>query len=328
MDELISVIVPAYNVGPYLENCLNSILAQSYQNLEIIVVDDGATDDSASIATAYLARWPEKIRFYHTENHGVTSARLTGVLAAKGAWIGFVDGDDEIEADMYERLYRNAVQYKADISHCGYKTIVNGGERVHEFYNTGRLMELDRLGGVKELLAGSFEPGLWNKLFRADLLRGMLQRGEMDLSIKYNEDLLMNYYLFRIAEHSVFEDFCGYHYLARSSSVTRNQFRPEKMLDPVRVRKQILDQIDPELKDLMWGQYLTSCNHAYGSFSGRKGEEAHAEEIKTILLENRDKWRLMRRADQIKLIGRLYCPVLFNGVYRIYTRCFQKKRYE
>ena len=221
MDELISVVVPAYNVGPYLAHCLDSILEQTYQNLEIIIVDDGATDDSASIATAYMARWPDKIRFYHTENHGVTSARLTGVLASQGEWIGFVDGDDEIEEDMYERLYRNAVHYRADISHCGYKTIVNGGERVHEFYNTGRLMELDRLGGVKELLAGSFEPSLCNKLFRADLLRGMLQRGEMDLSIKHNEDLLMNYYLFRSAAHSVFEDFCGYRYLARRSSVTR-----------------------------------------------------------------------------------------------------------
>lgn len=328
MDELISVIVPAYNVGTYLAHCLDSILEQTYQNLEIIIVDDGATDDSASIATAYMARWPDKIRFYHTENHGVTSARLTGVLAAQGEWIGFVDGDDEIEEDMYERLYRNAVHYRADISHCGYKTIVNGGERVHEFYNTGRLMELDRLDGVKELLAGSFEPGLWNKLFRADLLLGMVKRREMDLSIRHNEDLLMNYYLFRSAEHSVYEDFCGYHYLARSSSVTRNQFRPEKLLDPVKVRKIILDQVEPELKDLMWGDYLMLCTIAFGSFSGQKGAEAYAEEMKAILLQNRDKWRLMRRADQIKLRGRLYCPLLFNTLYSIYLRFFQKKRYE
>ena len=171
MDELISVIVPAYNVGPYLAHCLDSILEQTYQNLEIIIVDDGATDDSASIATAYMARWPDKIHFYHTENHGVTSARLTGVLASQGEWIGFVDGDDEIEEDMYERLYRNAVHYRADISHCGYKTIVNGGERVHEFYNTGRLAVQDRQEGLRDLIVGSFEPSLCNKLFRADLLR-------------------------------------------------------------------------------------------------------------------------------------------------------------
>ena len=328
MDELISIIVPAYNVGPYLPDCLNSILAQTYQNLEIVIVDDGATDDSASIASAYQVQWPEKIRFLPTENHGVTAARLTGVEAARGTWIGFVDGDDEIEPDMYERLYRNAVQYGADISHCGYKTIVNNGERVHEFYNTGRLMELDRFEGVKELLAGSFEPSLCNKLFHADLLLGMLQRGEMDLSVKYNEDLLMNYYLFRSAEHSVFEDFCGYHYLARRTSVSRNQFRPEKILDPVMVRRTILDHVEPELKDLMWGNYLMLCNIAFGTFSRRKGEEANTAAMRSILLENRDKWHLMRKADQVKLIGRLISPKLFNRLYRLYEKFIQKKQYE
>ena len=328
MDELISVVVPAYNVGPYLAHCLDSILAQTYQNLEIIIVDDGATDNSAAIATAYLARRPDKIRFYHTENHGVTAARLTGVLAAQGAWIGFVDGDDEIEEDMYERLYRNAVQYGADISHCGHKTIVNGGERVHEFYNTGRFAQQNRQEGLKGLLAGAFEPGLWNKLFRAELLHEMIQRREMDLSIKYNEDLLMNFYLFRKAENSVFEDFCGYHYMARSTSVTRNRFRAAKVLDRVKVWDQILEQVDPSLKECVRGQYLTACSSAYASLYWRKGEEANAADMKSLLLDNRDGWHLMRKADQIKLIGRLYFPKLFERLFRIYTKYYQKKVYE
>ncbi len=328
MDELISVVVPAYNVGPYLSNCLDSILAQSYQRIEIVIVDDGATDNSAAIARAYQEQWPEKIRFFHTENHGVTSARLTGVQAARGAWIGFVDGDDEIEQDMYERLYRNAVQYGTDISHCGYKTIVNGGERVHEFYNTGRLLQQDKIEGLKELLVGEFEPSLCNKLFRAKLLHEMLQREEMDCSIKFHEDFLMNYYLFRRADSSVFEDFCGYHYLARNSSATRDSFRSIKVLDPVKVWKQILDQVDTDLTECVWGRYLTACNSAYASFCSRKGEEANATAMKAILLENRDKWHLMRRADQIKLKGRLIFPGLFNKLFSIYVRYFQKKVYE
>ena len=328
MDDLISVIVPAYNVGPYLSNCLNSILAQTYPYMEIVIVDDGATDNSAEIARDYQAQYPEKVRFLHTENHGVTSARLTGVRAAKGTWIGFVDGDDEIEKDMYERLYRNAVSYNADISHCGHKTIVNDGERVHEFYNTGRLAVQDRQEGLRELINGSFEPSLWTKLFHSDLLLGMVQRDEMDLSIQYNEDFLMNYYVFRAAKRSVFEDFCGYHYLARVDSVTRNRFRPEKMLDPVKVRKLILDQIEPELKDLVWRDYLRGCNDALGTFSGMKDEKNNAELMRSILLANRSKWHLMRKADQIKLYGWLLFPKLFNIVYSSYVRFFQKKRYE
>lgn len=328
MQVLISVIVPAYNVGPYLENCLDSILAQSFKELEIVIVDDGATDDSAQIAKQYQTRWPEKIRFIHTENHGVSAARLTGVRAAKGEWIGFVDGDDEIEPEMYERLYHNALQYGADISHCGYRTIVNGGERVHDFYNTGCLEQRDRVGGLRELLFGSYEPNLWSKLFAKKLFSELLNDGIMDLSVRINEDLLMNYYLFRRAERSVFEDFCGYHYLTRTGSATRRKFRVEKVLDPVKVTGQILDQIDPELKEEMWGKYLTACNNAFGAFVRRGGEDANALAMKTILLEHRDKWHLMRRADRLKLIGQLYFPRTFKRVYSLYTEYFRQKRYE
>lgn len=328
MQIVISVIVPAYNVAPFLGNCLDSILAQSFKELEIVIVDDGATDGSAQIADRYQARWPGKIRSIHTENHGVSSARLTGVRAAKGEWIGFVDGDDEIEPDMYERLYQNALQYQAEISHCGYRTIVNNGERVHEFYNTGRLEQQDTLGGLRELLFGSYEPTLCSKLFSKSLFIEMLHGNVMDLSICHNEDLLMNYYLFRRAERSVFEDFCAYHYLARKTSATRNKFQASKMLDPVKVRKQILDQIEPELEDLMWGNYLTLCNIALGSFAGQEGEEANAAMLRTVLLENQDRWHLMRRAERIKMLGQLYFPKAFRLFYQVYKKTLQKKRYE
>ena len=328
MQTLISVIVPAYNVGPYLENCLDSILAQSFKGLEIVIVDDGATDNSTQIAERYHNLWPEKIRFIHTDNRGVSAARLTGVRAAEGEWIGFVDGDDEIEPDMYERLYNNALRYGAEISHCGYRTIVNDGERVHDFYNTGRLEQQDRIGGLRELLFGSYEPNLWSKLFAKRLFLQLLSDDIMDYSLRINEDLLMNYYLFSGADRSVFEDFCGYHYLARSNSATRRQFRVEKVLDPVRAKRNILDQIDPEMEEEMWGSYLTACNNAFGALVRRGGEDANAVAMKTILLEHKDKWHLMRKADQIKLRGQLYFPKTFNRVYSLYIECFRQTRYE
>ena len=138
----------------------------------------------------------------------------------------------------------------------------------------------------------------------------------------------MNYYLFRRAERSVFEDFCAYHYLARKTSATRNKFQASKMLDPVKVRKQILDQIEPELEDLMWGNYLTLCNIALGSFAGQEGEEANAAMLRTVLLENQDRWHLMRRAERIKMLGQLYFPKAFRLFYQVYKKTLQKKRYE
>ena len=99
MADLISVIVPVYNVAADLPRCLNSILAQTYPEIEIVAVDDGSPDNSGKILDQY-AKQHNNLRVIHKENGGVTSARLRGLQEARGEWIGFVDGDDEIEPDM------------------------------------------------------------------------------------------------------------------------------------------------------------------------------------------------------------------------------------
>ena len=114
MEELISVIVPAYNIAPWLFRCLDSLLAQTYENLEIVVVDDGSADNTREILEGYAAQ-NEKIHAIYQENRGVTAARLAGAAAATGDWIGFVDGDDTVEADMFRHLLENAHAYGADI---------------------------------------------------------------------------------------------------------------------------------------------------------------------------------------------------------------------
>ena len=136
---MISVIVPAYNLERYIERTIRSILRQTYQDIEIIVVDDGSKDQTAEVVKRLVEQNPEKIELIQIPNGGVTNARLTGVKQAKGEWIGFVDGDDEIEPDLYELLLNNAIKYQADISHCGYQMVFEDG-RVNCFHNTGCLM--------------------------------------------------------------------------------------------------------------------------------------------------------------------------------------------
>ena len=123
MSDLISVIVPVYNLENYIVRTLDSILSQTYKNIEVIVVDDGSTDSSAKIIDDYADLHRDVIKILHIKNSGVSVARMKGVLAAKGDWIGFTDGDDVIEPDMYERLFDNAQKYNADISHCGYQMV-------------------------------------------------------------------------------------------------------------------------------------------------------------------------------------------------------------
>ena len=242
MKDLISVVIPAYNIAQYLPTTLDSILAQTHENLEIIVVNDGSKDGTGAVIDRYAAM-DHRIRAIHKENGGVTSARLRGLDEATGEWIGFVDGDDLVEPDMYERLLENALKYGADISHCGYRMVFPS--RVDYYYNTGRLLEQDHHAGLKDLVEGRFiEPGLVIKLYRRSLFEGLT--GRMDTSIKTHEDVLMNYWLFKASRKSVYEDVCPYHYVLRPGSASSSKLNLNKLRDPLKVSRAIYaDAEDP-----------------------------------------------------------------------------------
>lgn len=234
MDNKISIIIPAYNIESYIATTLDSVLAQTHSNIEVIVVNDGSQDGTAEVVDAYAAK-DSRIKAIHKENGGVTSARLRGVEEATGEWIGFVDGDDLIESQMYERLLANAAEYNAQISHCGYRMVFPNG-RVDYYYNTGRIVKQDRDSGLNDLISGTYiEPGLWNKLFHRNLFCSLLQGQVMDTDIKINEDLLMNYWLFKASQSAVYEDFCPYHYVLRRGSAATSKVNAHKLWDPLRV---------------------------------------------------------------------------------------------
>lgn len=267
MEPKITVIVPCYNIAPWLSRCLDSILAQTYSDLEVIVVDDGSTDGTAAVMADYAAR-DERIKNIHQENGGVTAARLRGVAEATGDWLGFVDGDDCIEPDMYRRLLANAAEHRADISHCGYQMVFPSG-RTDYYYNTGRVAVQEGLQGCQDLLTGAFvEPGLWNKLYRRELFAGLT--GWMDTTIRNNEDLLMNYYLFRQAKRAVFDDWCPYHYILRPSSATTSALNAHKLADPLKVTHQILADAPEQLRDIVLVR-LTRQLISLASMNGHPG---------------------------------------------------------
>lgn len=235
--ELISVVIPAYNIEQYIGHCLDSILNQTYKKIEIVAVDDGSTDQTPAILEEYAIK-DERVHVIHKENGGVTSARLRGVTEATGNWIGFVDGDDWIEPEMYERLYKNAIQNHSQISHCGYQMVFP--DRIDYYYNSGEVIIQKGHEAVKQLLKGEFEPGLCNKLFGRELFDDLLKNDRVDLKIRINEDLLMNYYLFREAKMVIFDDFCPYHYQVRKGSAANSRLRAYKLRDAEIVRRTIL----------------------------------------------------------------------------------------
>ena len=157
---MISVIVPVYNVEPYLRKCLDSILAQTYRDLEILVIDDGSTDGSGQICDEY--KKDERVRIFHTENKGLSAARNLGLDNATGDWIGFVDSDDWIEPDMYEVLLRKAEDTGADVVECG--VYLEYPDCTEERTRKNALMT--GADAIHELLHGFISDCAWDKLWK------------------------------------------------------------------------------------------------------------------------------------------------------------------
>ena len=135
MTVKVSLIMPAYNIESEIKRSIESVLKQTYTNIELIIVDDGSKDSTPNIIDQY-AKYHANIIPIHRENGGVFSARIDGIFQSTGDYIGFIDGDDYIEPEMIEQLLKNAIEHNADISHCGYKMVFPNG-KVDLYYGTG-----------------------------------------------------------------------------------------------------------------------------------------------------------------------------------------------
>ena len=322
MNELISVIVPAYNVAPYLPNCLDSLLAQTYSNMEIIVIDDGSTDNTAEIIDQYASK-DQRIRVIHQNNEGLVKVRDKGISVSKGEFVGFVDGDDEIEPDMYERLLNNALLYKTDISQCGILTIFYDGREV-PLHGTGVTKVFSQEEGLRELLDGTYmEPSLCNKLYKSDILKNSC----LDETIINNEDLLRNFVLFSRAESSVFEDFCGYHYKIRKISMSNSPHRIDVANHIIAARKQILNRAPKEVYKQALNSYLIAVINAYDYLIKNKSAEAakYKDLYKDDLRALRPDLKILSGKQQVRIYMILYFPHLYSVIIQIHKFRRDKK---
>ena len=171
MEPLISIIVPIYKVEKYLERCIQSIIEQTYKNLEIILVDDGSPDNCPQICDEY-AKKDTRIVVIHQKNGGLSSARNAGLDIAKGEYIGFVDSDGYISRDMYEVLYNAIKATKAEIAICNYNKVNEHGEEVKREIQ-GEIIEdiitFNKEEAIKEILhAKIIKCYVWQKLFKKE----------------------------------------------------------------------------------------------------------------------------------------------------------------
>ncbi len=167
---MISIIVPVYKVEPYLPKCIESIINQTYHDLEIILVDDGSPDQCGVICEEY-AKKDNRIRVFHTENKGLSAARNYGIERACGEYIGFVDSDDWIEPNMYEVLLKTAKESCSEIVQCGY---------FRDSFSTSTIshVTMERtytsIEALQALIQGEISPGVWNKLWKKECFARIL----------------------------------------------------------------------------------------------------------------------------------------------------------
>ena len=242
-NPLISVIVPIYNVEAYLEKCIESILAQDYTPLEIILVNDGATDSSGEICDRYAKQY-KNITALHKKNGGLSSARNAGMEIMQGEYVSFIDSDDHIAPDMISTLYADLSKNKADISCVSAynvypnKTIANS--------NLNSLLILSKQEALDCFLFNNYlTPCAWGKLYKRELWNNIkFPEGRLF------EDQLTTYKVIDLAEKAVFNPSPKYFYLKREGSIGHSKFN-EKTYDLYKAINEEYDFIVgkyPELK--------------------------------------------------------------------------------
>jgi len=237
--ETISVIIPVYNVERYIDKCLRSVLDQSYKQLEVIIVDDGSTDNCPDICDNYAAT-DRRVKVIHQQNRGVSAARNAGIKRAGGNLITFVDADDNIALDMLRLLHETMTQYNADVSICGLSTFIEGQQPTAD-YARNHINELPQIAALKKLL---YQTGISNavfgKLYKKDLFASI----EYNENISYGEDLEINYKLIAGSKRVITSTAKKYYYLQRQGSAMNSQFSKRKMDSLTVVQSIYKDTID------------------------------------------------------------------------------------
>lgn len=226
----VSIIVPVYNVEKYIRKCLESLVNQTLKDIEVIVVNDGSPDNSQSIIDEYVKKYPHIIKSYVKENGGQGSARNYGYQKATGEYIGFVDSDDYVSLDMYEKLYNKAILNKSDIVICKYTVIDenNNSKEYQYLFNKTNNDKIDYLFN---------NTGVCNKIYK----RNLLKKFEFRSKVWYEDIDFIIKILLKAKKISSIEDEL-YYYLVREGS-TMNNNNIKKNLDILAAFDSILNYI-------------------------------------------------------------------------------------
>ncbi len=278
----ISIIVPVFNVAPYLKKCIDSLINQTFSDIEIILVDDGSTDKSPIICDEY-ALSDDRVKVIHKQNGGLSDARNAGLDVCGGEYIAFVDGDDYVAHNMYELLYKKAAKYHADVSGCQLVNIFPD----HTFkQNKEDVVLYNQIDMIKHIFCVGGSLSVCNKLFKRFIFDDL----RFDVGKHYEDAYIVLKWLKKVHIMSIINDGL-YYYMHRGDSITGNEFN-KKSLDVIYAYKYDLKMIKMLYPSAVsYGElrlYWAYRNVLERILRSRKTEETEcvAKEIKKFLWKN------------------------------------------
>ena len=311
MKELISVIIPVYRVEEYLRRCVDSVLAQTYENMEVILVDDGSPDGCPAICDSYAAS-DSRVRVLHQENAGLSGARNAGIDASSGKWLAFVDSDDYLAPHFLERLYKACIDTDSELGVCRWEYVK--GEPIPE-RGSGEV----RVYTGREMLANLYTPDgayfvvAWNKLYRRELFQEIrYPQGRI------HEDEATTYRIYDRTERAAYVDSSLYGYFVTPSSITRG-FNPKRM-DWVRAVAERMDFFERKgYRELMVPGLQAFADGSIDIYFGLRdflpGSEKQQEEIRAYIRQGLKRVRSYGRFPLRTEIGYrmfLACPAIYR----------------
>lgn len=285
----ISIIVPVYNVEKYVEKCIQSLINQSYKNIEIILVDDGSNDRSNKIIDEY-AKVDSRILTIHQKNKGVSAARNAGLKVATGEYVGFVDPDDYVDYQMYETMLKKIELNMSDLAVCGFSKVTELSDKEEIFEIKDELLSPKKC--VEDLFdfrgGYAIKPSVWNKLFRRDKIGDL----KFDENIGISEDLKFFVQYILKCNSIVYVKQAFYKNLQRDGSITRSKGKAAQIIKTVEIDNFVYDEIKkiyPDLREVVLDWIVQDNRGWYGLV---KQEDAEiAKKMKKMIMRNR--WRIM-----------------------------------
>lgn len=265
MSDLISVIVPTYNAESGIARTLTSILSQRYTNIEVVIVDDASTDRTPVLIKEF-EKEDSRIRAIRlNENQGVHEARMQGLSASSGQWIGFVDADDYIDPDMYETLLHDVLTHGADIGLCGVRRVDDNGKCLQYLprFRNNCLVNEDLLANLTRFRFGAAY--VWNKLYSRDVIIDMASKS-LPWRQRMNEDLLVNINCFIKAKSVYLSRSVFYSYVNNNQSATSTIGKERSFVEHYKAFALALHyygDISEPIRELIYNLYRTQL--AYGS---------------------------------------------------------------